>query len=108
MTAGDGGAAPTAGAPTANAPSTLRVFVNERGVSVPPGATALDAVRAFDALAGTAHAPGVASGARVITDSRGLPVDPAGPAHGGAIYRVLPARRAPAPGDDGDAPEPIA
>ncbi len=29
-------------------------------------------------------------------------------AYGGAIYRVLPARRPPAPRDEGDAPEPIA
>ncbi len=107
---GDAGppAAPTPAAPTPAAPATLRAFVNERGVSVPPGATALDAVRAFDALGGTALAADVAAGARAVVDSRGLPVDPAGPAHGGAIYRVLPARRAPAPGDDGDAPEPIA
>jgi hypothetical protein len=93
---------------TAPAPDLLRAFVNERGVSVPPGATALDAVRAFDALAGTALGADVAAGARVVVDSRGLPVDAVAPAYGGAIYRVLPARRAPAPRDDGDAPEPIA
>lgn|GEM_PF-635794 len=86
----------------------LRAFVNERGVGVPPGATALDAVRAFDRLGGTALAADVAAGVRAVVDSRGLPVDPAAPAHGGAIYRVLAARRAPAPRDDGDAPEPIA
>jgi hypothetical protein len=93
---------------TAPPPDALRAFVNERGVSVPRGATALDAVRAFDALGPTALAAGVAAGARVIVDSRGLPVDAAAPAHGGAIYRVLAARRAAAPGADGDAPEPIA
>ena len=93
---------------TAPAPDVLRAFVNERGVGVPPGATALDAVRAFDALGDTTLGDDVAAGTRVIVDSRGLPVDAAAPAYGGAIYRVLPARRAPAPRDDGDAPEPIA
>ena len=80
-----------------DAPATLRAFVNERGVTLPPGATALDAVRAFDALAATALAADVAAGARAVVDSRGLPVDAASPAHGGAIYRVLPARRPAAP-----------
>jgi hypothetical protein len=91
VTAADGAA------PGPSAPTTLRVFVNERGVSVPPGATALDAVRAFDADGGTALAAEVAAGARPLVDSRGLPVDAAAPTHGGAIYRVLPARRAAAP-----------
>jgi hypothetical protein len=95
------------GAPP-DAPDALRAFVNERGVTLPLGATALDAVRAFDALGATALAADVAAGARAVVDSRGLPVDPAAPAYGGAIYRVLPARRAPAPGDGGDAPEPTA
>lgn len=88
-------------------PAALRAYVNERGVDVPPGGTALDAVRAFDALAGTAHAAALAAGGRVLTDSRGLPVDPAAAAHGGAIYRLLPARPAPdAPGRD--EPDPTA
>ncbi len=95
-------------APDPSAPDSVRAFVNERGVDVPPGATALDAVRAFDALAATALAADVAAGARAVVDSRGLPVDAASPVHGGAIYRVLAARRAPAAGGDGDAPEPIA
>jgi hypothetical protein len=109
VTAPDPGAAPGA-APDAGpaGPDALRAFVNERGVGVPPGATALDAVRAFDRLGGTALADDVAAGRRALVDSRGLPVDAATPAHGGAIYRVLPARRAPAPRDDGDAPDPIA
>jgi hypothetical protein len=48
-----------------------------------------DAVRAWNAAA----ADDVAVGERVIADSRGLPAEPDSPAHGGAIYRVLPARR---------------
>lgn len=108
------GAAPTATAGldaepgTAARPAVLRAFVNERGVDVAPGGTALDAVRAFDALAGTAHAESVVGGGRLITDSRGLPVDPAAPAHGGAIYRLVPARSAPNPAADPDEPDPAA
>jgi len=70
-------------------PATLRVFVNERGVDVAPGATAHDAVRAAD----PAEAERVADGARVIVDSRGLPTPPEAPTHGGAIYRTIAARR---------------
>ena len=67
----------------------MRVYVNSTGLDVPDGATALDAVRAWNATA----ADEVAIGERVIADSRGLPAAPDTPAHGGAIYRVLPARR---------------
>ena len=67
----------------------MRVYVNSTGLDVPDGATALDAVRAWNPAA----ADEVAVGERVIADSRGLPASPDSPAHGGAIYRVLPARR---------------
>ena len=67
---------------------TVRVFVNAAGLSVPADATALDAVRASDAAA----ADDVVAGRRVITDSRGLPADPASRVHGGAIYRLVSAR----------------
>jgi hypothetical protein len=76
----------------------MRVYVNSTGLDVPDGATALDAVRAWNAAA----ADEVAVGERVIADSRGLPTQPDSPAHGGAIYRVLPARHrsdADEPGD---------
>jgi hypothetical protein len=73
-----------------DAPSA-RVFVNERGVDVPQGATALDAVRARDA----AEADRVAAGERTLVDSRGLPTDSAAPAYPGAIYRTIAARSAP-------------
>jgi hypothetical protein len=46
-------------------------------------------VRVWNATA----ADDVATGQSVIADSRGLPAAPDTPAHGGAIYRVLPARR---------------
>jgi hypothetical protein len=71
-------------------PDTLRVFVNERGLDVPTGATALDAVRARDVAEGDR----VAAGERQITDSRGLPVAADTAAYGGAIYRTVAARRA--------------
>ena len=66
-------------------PDPLRVFVNGVPVELPRGATALDAVRAADPAAAAA----VAAGERVITDSRGLPEDPAAAAFAGAIYRVV-------------------
>ena len=74
----------------------MRVYVNATGLDVPAGATALDAVRVWNAEA----AEEVAIGRRVIADSRGLNTEPDSPAHGGAIYRVLPARRR----EDADAP----
>ncbi|MHB1069280.1 MAG: hypothetical protein ACYC1W_05415 [Gemmatimonadaceae bacterium] len=68
----------------------VTVFVNARVVQVPTGATVLDAVRAFDPAEGDA----VAAGTRGVTDSRGLPVAPTGPVHGGAIFRLVSARAA--------------
>lgn len=94
-------------APDAPRPTALRAYVDARGVDVAPGGTALDAVRAFDALGGTAYAADLLAGARVLVDSRGLPLDPATAAHGGAIYRLLPARPAVSRGD-ADAPDPAA
>lgn len=73
-----------------DSPITVRVFVNERGVDVAAGATALDAVRALD----PAQAEQVAAGARGLTDSRGLPVRATDAVYGGAIYRVVSARAA--------------
>ena len=67
----------------------MRVYVNSTGLDVPDGATALDAVRAWNPAA----ADEVAVGARIIADSRGLPASPDSLAHGGAIYRVMAARR---------------
>ncbi|MCU0648102.1 MAG: adenosine deaminase [Gemmatimonadaceae bacterium] len=70
-------------------PHDLRVFVNERGVSVPFGSDAATAVRAFD----DALADAIAAGEARLTDSRGLPVDATTPVHGGAIFRVIGGRR---------------
>ena len=63
----------------------FRVFVNATGVDVPAGATALDAVRAWNADA----AAEVTRGARIITDSRGLPLDAAAPMSAGSILRLI-------------------
>ena len=69
-------------------PDSLRVFIDAHPVSVPPGATPLDAVAALDA--GTADA--VRAGDKILTDSRGLPCDPSVPLEAGAIFRIIPRR----------------
>jgi hypothetical protein len=63
----------------------VRVFVNATGVDVPAGATALDAVRAWNADA----AADVIRGARIITDSRGLPLHATAPMSAGSILRLI-------------------
>lgn len=63
----------------------VRVFVNGSGVDVPAGSSALDAVRAWNAGA----AAEVASGSRVVTDSRGLPIDAATTMNAGSILRLV-------------------
>jgi hypothetical protein len=70
----------------------LRLFVNSSPLDLPPGSSALDAVRAFDAN----EAQGVSEGLRLITDSRGLPLDPGTVMHAGSILRVISARSRPA------------
>jgi hypothetical protein len=67
--------------------ASARAFVNGVALDVPAGATALDAVRQWDAAAADA----VARGAKIITDSRGLPTDTGLPIQAGAIFRVIPA-----------------
>ena len=75
----------------------VRVFVNERPVSVAPGATVRDAVEAFDGvLAGK-----LASGAAYVTDGVGRPSEPGAGITPGAIIRVVvSARRAEEPDTD--------
>ena len=63
----------------------IRVFVNASGVDVPAGATALDAVRALD----EGLAREVDDAKRLITDSRGLPIDPTTPMNAGSILRLV-------------------
>jgi len=69
-------------------PETLRVFIDAKGVDVPPGATAIDAVEAFD----PAVAAAVRDGHKILTDSRGLPIDSGTALQSGAIFRLIPKR----------------
>jgi hypothetical protein len=69
-------------------PETLRVFIDARGVDVPPGATAIDAVEVFD----PSIAAAVRGGQKILTDSRGLPVDSGTLLESGAIFRLLTKR----------------
>lgn len=82
----------------------VRVFVNAVPVDVVRGATALEAVRTWRGVEGDA----VATGGRLITDSRGLPLDPATPLQAGAILRTIPNRGADDAGDAGAGPDPAA
>lgn len=64
------------------------VFVNSARVVVANGATVLEAVRAWNEQEAVAFA----LGDRVVTDSRGLPAPLDTRVHGGAIFRIVPAR----------------
>ena len=78
-------------------PDALRCFVNERAISLPPGATVIDAVTAFDpALAGR-----VGKGEAYVTDGRAIRVALDDPLPAGSILRVIVSARAAA--DDPDA-----
>jgi hypothetical protein len=71
-------------------PDAIRVFVDGRPVTLPAGATALDAARAHDpALAGR-----LAAGEARLTDARGLPVEPGAPVTAGSILRAVARRTA--------------
>ena len=67
----------------------IRAYVNGKGVDVPAGASAIDAVRAWDAAA----ADQVVAGERALTDSRGLPLEPSAVLSGGSIVRLVSGRR---------------
>jgi hypothetical protein len=73
------------------------IFVNAQRVEVPPGTTALDAVRRWD----PATAAQIDAGDRQLSDARGLPISGDSTVYGGAIYRVIGGRRGPdtPPGD---------
>jgi hypothetical protein len=68
----------------------VRVFVNGSGVDVPAGSAAIDAVQAWNADA----ASEVSTGSRLITDSRGLPIDANSPMSAGSILRLIANRGA--------------
>jgi len=67
----------------------VRVYINAKPIDVDAGATALDAVEAWDAE----QARAIRSGDRLITDSRGIVTDNATPVHNGAIFRIVRARQ---------------
>ena len=69
-------------------PEMIRVFVNGTGISLEPGKSVLDAVRAVDA----GEANDIVAGTRAVTDSRGLPIALDAPLSGGAVLRVVSAR----------------
>lgn len=66
----------------------MRVFVNAAAVDVAEGSTAIECVRSWRSQ----EADAVIAGARVITDSRGLPIASDSTAHAGSIYRTVPNR----------------
>jgi hypothetical protein len=62
----------------------IRVYLNERGVLLPSGATARDALR----LVVPEVLPGAEAGTAVVTDGRGLPVALDTTLQAGAILRA--------------------
>jgi hypothetical protein len=68
---------------------TVRVYINARAVDVDAGATALQAVEAWD----VGQAEAVRNGERMITDSRGIGTATDTPVHNGAIFRIVRARQ---------------
>ena len=79
---------------------TVRIYINSRGIDVPASATALEAVRTWNAD----EASAISSGDRMITDSRGLPADPGSAVHNGAVFRIVRARAVAADDDEMDSP----
>lgn len=68
--------------------TTVRVFINGRGLDAPAAGTALDAV----SLHSASDAQAVSAGAMLVTDSRGLPVPVDTPLFNGALFRLVPNR----------------
>ena len=66
----------------------VRVYVNECGVTVPLGSSAVDAVRVLF----PDDASEIDQGRMRLLDSRGLPTDAMKAVHGGAIFRTVPVR----------------
>jgi hypothetical protein len=64
---------------------TIRVFVNAAALDLPPGANVAAAVRAFD----RELADGLESGTALVTDGRGIEVDPMETLASGSILRVV-------------------
>ena len=62
----------------------IRVFVNTTALDLPSGSDVSHAVRAYD----PDLAASLARGAAVVTDGRGIEIDPAAPLASGSILRV--------------------
>jgi hypothetical protein len=67
---------------------TTRVYFNGIGIDAPAGVTVIEALE----IAKQSEADAVRNRERVITDSRGLPADPASIVYNGAIFRLRRAR----------------
>ena len=67
---------------------TARIYLNGEGLDAPAGASVLGALERAKPEAAAA----VRAGERIITDSRGLPTDPAAVVYDGAIFRLVRAR----------------
>lgn len=68
---------------------TVRVFVNAEVVMVPAGSSILEAVRRWN----QSEANAVEQGEKLVTDSRGLPIDVDERVSAGSIFRLLPVRK---------------
>ena len=76
--------------------ATVRVYVNGRGVDAPADGSPVDAVRVAD----PSLADAIVAGERLVTDSRGLPVEGGAALYDGAIFRVVSNRQRPGAGED--------
>jgi hypothetical protein len=74
---------------TTEGEKTVRVFVNAVGVMVPAGSSILDAVRRWN----ESEAIAIEQGEKLVTDSRGLPIDVDERVSAGSIFRLLPVRK---------------
>lgn len=67
---------------------TSRIFFDGKGVDAPAGSTVIGALESVNGDTAAA----VRAGERLITDSRGLPVELETVIYNGAIFRVVRAR----------------
>lgn len=67
---------------------TTRVYFNGVGIDAPAGVSVIGALE----IANRPEADAVRNREKVITDSRGLPADPASIIYNGAIFRLRRAR----------------
>jgi hypothetical protein len=77
-------------------PSEIRVFINDRGFTLPAGASARDAIR----TAVPELLPDCEAGRATLTDARGLPVSLEESLSAGAILRARHSSRPSGPAPD--------